>query len=520
MAMSGTVFAVDPGNAVVGPDVTSGTAHVNILQVGTGNVLSGDGTTGGASFVVNSGTGALDLTIQQVGTEGGSPTGGNTAAVNAYTDNATTKIRVFQGGKATGPGGTSGVASVLDSTDIGVDGTATGNTATITLGSSGTKAGASEILVSQQGDGNIATLALGGTAFTGVMQVMQLGNSNTADVTVSGQSTSKTFNIGQGGNGNTLLLTAVDVGGNVTANFGGPSFASAFTSSKPTAGDTAGGNNASTFNYGDASGGGANPDVRTIFGTGKSEGINLGSISSLNLGATGGGNKVQVDLTSAASGSAIDLAMGGATGGSTLAVYGGTGTQVNLGSNAVGASGQLTLAAGKELVAYAAGSGAAINVQNVTFSDSGYFSTAEGGTINLTNGEVLNGGISVIQSGAAHTFTATNDASSSATWNVSQTGPVASTATVTNNAAGGSYTLTQTSEANGGAHSLTLTDGASTTGGTWTVEQTGAGAKTLTMTNTTTSALINVSQTGALAQSATGITFAAASGSAFNLTQK
>jgi hypothetical protein len=54
----------------------------------------------------------------------------------------------------------------------------------------------------------------------------------------------------------------------------------------------------------------------------------------------------------------------------------------------------------------------------------------------------------------------------------------------------------------------------------WTVAQSGAGAKTLGFTSNTGSAVINATQTGIASQSATGIDFAAASGSSFTLAQR
>ncbi len=504
MMVAGSAFATATGNVVVGPAVTSGAATVNIDQVGDGNVLSNGAalsTPTNGAFVVNSGTATLTLTVQQVGASGETPTGANLAGINAYTT-AATKIRLFQGGDATGPGGTTSVGT--GSTDIGTNFAVTGNKATITLGSSSVKSGASEILVSQQGNGNTAALTLGSTAFMGVMQVMQLGATNTADVTVSGQTTSKIFNIGQGGASNKLLLTAVNMGGDVTANFGGPSFDSAFTSSNPTALSATGGNNAADYTYITANG---------VTGS-SAGGINLGSTAGFNLTAiTGGSNNVQADLATADTNSKVNVTLGGT---SNLALDVTSSAKLFLGSTSA-----VTVSFGKTLAMYDNGSAATQTVNGVTFNGNGYFSTSATTTatgITLTNGVVDAGGAKVLQSVEGSSFSAVGTAATHWVLDVNQGGTSAGTVAVTSDH-GGLFNLTQTSGSGDSGHSMTLADQAAT-GGSWTVLQNGLGAKILGMTSSTDAAVINVSQTGALAQSATAINFAAASGSTFYLAQK
>ncbi|NDP64170.1 hypothetical protein [Polaromonas sp.] len=470
MAAAGGAFAA-AGNTLEGPAITSGAATVNINQVGIGNVVSSNGEVGGGAVVVDTGTGALNLTIQQVGVAATS--GANTLALAAYTANAATKIRVFQGGDVTGPGGTTG-NGVSGSIDIGVDGVSTGNTATITLGSSGTKSDASEILVSQQGNANVAALTLGSAEFQGVMQVVQKGSSNTANVTVSGQTTSKTFNIGQSGDANTLRLTAVDMGGDVTANFGGIDFGALTTTSNPTATDTVGGNNAATY---------ARTTANGVAGS-TLAGINLGSTAGFNLMAIGNTNKVQVDLATADINSKVSVQLLG-EGSNTLALYG-AGGLINMG----GTNGVTVEGGGLTLAAYA-DTGSTVAVNDVTFNGNGYFSATGGSSISVTGGTVTAGGMSILQTGGAHQATITGTGGSG-TWAITQSDAGIKTATLVNTG----------SLAN------------------WTVAQSGAGAMTLEMTNATPSGVINVSQSGATSNSATGISFAAASGSTFTLAQK
>lgn len=504
MMMAGSAFAAT-GNELVGPDMnTSGAATVKIDQSGTGNITSSTGTTAvgagtGAAFVVDQSVGATTaLTIQQVGA-------GNTLGLSSYT-NAATSIQVFQG-MDMAAGNTGGISG-------GATKTVSSNAAVIEIGKDATEGGraeASDVFLTQQGNSNVAGLHLGKTAgvFTGTLNLMQVGNGNTADVTINGQTTTdQTFNIGQSGPTNTLTVAALgDQATGMTLDFGGVTFDRAVA--LPVVVDSVGGNNAKTYTYSaEAS---INDSLQDQF-AGSQTGINLLGTDEFKIKALGGTNNVQVDLsTAAATGNRVDVNLNG--GGSNFAVYGKGIAAVNLGGTAA-----LNVSAAKELVAYA--NGGTLSVNGVTFDGNGYFSTANGGSITMSGGTVTTGGLSVLQSSAAHTFSSTNDAASTATWNVAQTGPVVSSIIANNTAAvatGGTFALTQTSEADGGAHAMTLNNSAA--GTTWTVTQTGAGAKTLNFTNSTPSATITATQTGANTQSATGIDFAALSGS-FTLVQR
>lgn len=496
MMMTGSAFAAT-GNELVGPDVnTTGTATVKIDQSGTGNITSKTGSTGGGAFIVDQSAGATTaLTIQQVGTD-------NTLGLSSYT-NAATSIQVFQGmdKEADNTGGLTGVTKEVDA-----------NEAVIEIGKDvDNRAEASDVFLTQQGNSNVAGLHLGKTAgvFTGILNLMQVGDSNTADVTINGQTTTgQTFNIGQSGPGNSLTLVADgDQTNGMTLDFGGVTFDR--TVALPTATDAVGSNNAKTYTYNTA---GANAGLKALFGVDAQIGINLLGTDAFKIKALGGTNQVQVDLSTAAgTGNKVDVNLN--DGASKFAAYGKGGAAVNLGG-----SGTLNVNDGKELVAYA--NGGTVSVNGVTFDGNGYFSTAAGGSITMSGGTVTANGVSVLQSDAAHTFSSTNDAASSATWNVNQTGPVVSSIIANNTAAGataGTFALTQTSETGGGAHAMTLNNSAAST--TWTATQTGAGAKTLIFTNSTPSATITATQTGANTQTATGIDFTAASGS-FTLVQR
>ena len=495
MMMAGSAFAAT-GNELVGPDMnTSGAATVKIDQSGTGNITSSTGATGAAAFVVDQSAGATTaLTIQQVGTS-------NTLGLSSYT-NAATSIQVFQGMDME-TGNTGGITG-------GATKTVDANVAVIEIGKDATdRAGATDVFLTQQGDSNVAGLHLGKTAgvFTGTLNLMQVrGDSNAADVTINGQTTTgQTFNIGQSGGGNTLTVVAVgNQATGMTLDFGGVTFDRAVA--LPAATDVVGSNNAQTYTYNTA---GTNANLKSLFASAQT-GINLQGTDAFKIKALGGTNKVQVDLsTAAATGNKVDVNLN--DGSSNFAVYGSSGAAVNLGGTAA-----LNVENSKELVVYA--SEGAVSVNGVTFDGNGYFSTADGGSITMSGGTVTANGMSVLQSGAAHTFSSTNNGSSTATWNVAQTGTVVSSIIANNTAAGatgGTFALTQTSEAD--AHAMTLNNSAA--GTTWTVTQTGAGAKTLNFTNSTPSATITATQTGAKSQSATGIDFAALSGS-FTLVQR
>lgn len=371
------------------------------------------------------------------------------------------------------------------------------------------RAGATDVFLTQQGNNNIASLFLGRAtgAFTGVLNLLQMGAGNFAELAINGQTTvGRAFNIGQSGDNNGLSLTA---NGNqstgMTLDFGGLSFGQ--TTSKPTSGDTDGGNNANTYKYA-----GGNVALKTLFGTSLT-GINLLGTDVFKIKAENGNNNVQVDLAAAAAtGNKIDVAM--ATGGLNFAVFGQGGAAINLGG-----SGRLDLE--QDLVVYA--NGGSISVNGVTFRDGdGYLSTADGGSITISGGLASSSDMTVLQSGAAHSFSSTGNGSESRVGlNVTQTGPIANNISARSSENGkASFILTQTSEATGGGHAMTLLTDATSGTSSWTVAQSGAGAKTLEMTSSTHNAVINASQTGAASQSATGISFAAASGSSFTLVQR
>jgi len=506
MMMAGGAMAIT-GNELVGPAITtSANATVKIDQSGTGNITSSDGTTAvgqvvtGAAFVVDQLGGATTvLTIQQVGTS-------NTLGLSSYT-NAKTSIQVFQGADAE-PGNTGLIGA--DKTKL-----VSSNQAVIEIGKdTSNRNEETDVFLTQQGDRNVAGLHLGNTdgVFTGVLNLLQVGTGNEANVTINGQTTTgKTFNIGQSGSGNLLTLVANgDQTAGMTLDFGGLNFGQ--TTSLPTFNFfTSVNNDAALYDY---SALGANAGLKTLF-TGSSTGINLRGtdgfkISAIN-GDVSGSDSVQVDLSGAkATGNKIDVNL--RNGGNHFAVYGKNDAVINLGG-----SGALQVYGGKELVAYA--NGGTISVNGVNFAANGYLSTANGGSIIMNGGYVsLGGGLSVLQSGAAHTFSSTNGQFSGMSWNVAQTGLAANRMTVNSTGPGdSSFALTQTSEAS--AHSITLTNSNSYGGTAWTVNQTGAGAKTLDFTNNTNHATINATQSGDATQSATGINFAAASGS-FTLVQR
>ena len=489
------------GNTLVGPELKSvGTTAVKINQSGTGNVTSSNGAAGGDAFVVDQSNGpavstATTLTIQQVGTD-------NTLGLRSYT-NANTKIQVFQGADAeTGNAGR-----------LGTDATKSvnSNSAGIQIGASGDqRAGATDVFLTQQGHNNIASLFLGRAsgAFTGLLNMLQVGDNNFAEVAINGQTTlGQNFNIGQAGDGNLLSLSA---NGNqstgMTLDFGRLSFGQ--VTSLPSSGDTEGNNNARSYKYA-----GGNVTLKTLF-TDSQAGINVLGTDVFKIRAEDGSNNVQVDLAgAAATGNKIDVLMQQT--GHTFAVYGKGGAAINLGG-----SGRLDLA--KDLVVYA--NGGSISVNSFLFEDGhGYLSTSDGGSITINGGQ-SGGDMSVVQSGAAHSFSSTGNGSfSQTTLNVAQSGPeVNSLLARTENDAESSFTLVQASEAEGSGHSMTLVNALDSAIGrvSWSATQSGAGAKTLVITSDTRSAVISATQTGSASQSATGINFAAASGSTFTLVQR
>ena len=500
--MAGSATAIPPsnpnadGNELVGPDVnTTGTAIVKIDQSGTGNITSKTGLAAGGAFIVDQSAGATTvLTIQQVG-------GGNTLGLSAFT-NAATSVRVFQGADAA-DGNTGNLGAAATSQVYG-------NQAVIGIGlADASRAEASDVFLTQQGNGIIVGLYLGQVAgvFTGIVNLLQVGAGNRASVTIDGQTTTgQSFNIGQRGfYSNSLSLVANgDQTTGMTLDFGGGLTWDRATS-VPDALATGGNANAAYYDY---NVNGTNAGLKTSF-TGALTGIHVLGTDVFKISTSGAHNSLQVDLSAAAAtGNKIDVNLDG--GGNHFAVYGQGSATVNLGG-----SGTLSVYGGKELVVYA--NGGTVSVNDVDLYGNSYLSTADGGSITMSGGSVS--GLSVVQSGAAHTFSSTNQTFDASTWNVAQAGPVGNSMTANNagSYAGGTFTLTQTSEAGGGAHSMTLNNAAEAT--LWTVTQTGAGAKTLGFTNSTYGATINATQSGANTQSATGIDFAAASGS-FTLVQR
>jgi hypothetical protein len=206
VAMAGSAMAdTVVGNELVGPDVnTAGTATVKIDQSGTGNITSSTGGTAanngtGTAFVVDQLAGTTTvLTIQQVGI-------GNTLGLSSFT-NDTTSVQVFQGADAAD--GNTGNLGAIASNAVSA------NQAVIGIGKDSTDAGraqASNVFLTQQGNGNVAGLHLGQAAgvFTGTLNLIQAGASNIANVTIDGQTTTgQTFNIGQSGSTNALTLVA------------------------------------------------------------------------------------------------------------------------------------------------------------------------------------------------------------------------------------------------------------------------------------------------------------------------
>ena len=500
MLVAGPALATpDPtpavGNTLVGPDLKSvGATTVKINQSGTGNITSSTGTAEGAAFVLDQSNGPVSsttttLTIQQVGT-------GNRLGLRSYTL-ADTKIQVFQGVDA--EAGNTG--------RLGTDATKTveSNSAMIQIGESAAqRAGATDVFLTQQGNSNIASLFLGRAtgAFTGTLNLLQIGADNFAEAAINGQTTvGQTFNIGQRGDSNGLSLTA---NGNqstgMTLDFGGLSFGQ--STAQPGALDGEGNNNARTYRYA-----GGDVALNALFGTSLT-GIHLLGTDVFKIQALDGYNKVQVDLAgAAATGNKIDVRLESSY--LNFAVFGEGGAAINLGG-----SGRLDSTS--DLVVYA--NGGSVSMNNVRLEGNTYLSTADGGSITLRGGE---GRGSVLQSGAAHSFSSINNSNASVSLNVTQTGLVANTLAVTHDgdSGGGSYTLTQTSQTGGGGHAMTLVNEGERSS-SWTVTQSGAGAKTLAMTSSTKTAVINASQTGDASQSATGISFAAAASSSFTLVQR
>ena len=476
MLLAGSAIAATEGNTLRGPAITTtGSATVSIEQVGTQNSVSKDGSTTSDSndASVSAGSGTITLTVQQVGGNTGATY--NKVALNAKTSGATS-IGVYQGR--------------VDTSNTEV----TGNTAKVIVGKDGAGADATTVLITQQSNGNTAEALLGNTTgtFTGTLNVVQTGGTgNTATVIVDGLTTAKTFKVGQNGASNTLALTAADVGGDVTLNFGG---VTGWTAS-PTVGTASGSNNAKTYNAGGSF-------------LGAATGVNLGSTAGFDLAVAGSDSNVQVDLTTAGTTSKVSgLSL---VGSNDVALYGKDGNAIKLDT--------VTVGAGYNLAVYAAGGSApgTIDLKNLSFGGNGTFSSAAGGSITMDGGTIASGGISVNQAGAAHALAITGTGGT-ASWTVTQSGPVASAANLTNTGSG-SFTLNQTSVTDGEAHGVTLANSGS--GTAWTVTQSGIGAKTLSMTNSTPGAIIALSQTGDATQSATGINFAAASGSTFTLVQK
>jgi hypothetical protein len=162
--------------------------------------------------------------------------------------------------------------------------------------------------------------------------------------------------------------------------------------------------------------------------------------------------------------------------------------------------------------------GSGVNLNQLQFNGNGYFSNSAGSVTTLKGGTVDEGGASVLLAKSGSSFSAINSGNA-AHWVLNVNDQYAASSVLVTTEKGGTFNLTQTTATGGSGHSMTLDDNAAATGGSWTVTQTGAGAKTLNFTNSTPSATISATQTGANTQSATGIDFAALSGS-FTLVQR
>lgn len=433
MMMAGSAFAVAPvGNTLVGPDVqaSSATVNVNIDQVGT-NVMSLNVDTGVDAFRLrdygNGGT--VNLTVQQISSTSTSAADANKigmSSVSTTDTSKTTAIKVYQGYDSAGNG-------------TGTLTTVKGNKATLDIVSIDDTASSSTIQVSQQSDGNTATVTLGNsTGFNGVLNLVQMNNGtagagNTATVTLNGTS-GQTFNVGQNGTGNTLALTAGLVGSAVTVNFGGVNFTTPPTATVDGAVTANNAKDSFTGSYG--------------------SGINLGSINGFDLAVNGSSNKINVDL-------------------------GVAGTTSSVSGLVMGSDSTMTLSAANSGV---------LTLDGFTIADSANVKIKTFGTSDNSAGVAIYGK------------------------STGNTGTLSTTPTL------GTSTIVQ------GGIKDSITIGLNgTTGSTWNVAQSGGDTygSTLSFDNKTNNAGIYVRQDStAAAQSATGISFAAASGSTFTLYQK
>ena len=491
----GVAGAQAAGNTLVGPLVNTGagTATVNILQVGTGNIISADRSAdSGAQVIVKTAGGDAVLTIQQVGVAAVS--GGNKLGLTAYTRSLNSTVKVYQGysDNDLDPGyvATPGNKPALTTLPV------SGNTATIRIGRSGNDgAGQAEVVLHQLSDSNIANLNFGTNDknTTGVLTVVQkTGAGNNASVTVD-KSTgdSITYALTQAGAGNVATIAALNIGGplSVTQTGDGNSLlldVGAVGATGVSITMTGDGNDAQTDHDGPG---------------GMSAGIHLGSIAGFDLTVTGDTNLIQIDLSNALTSSIVSgLSLTGD--GNTLSIYGG----------AAGASGTVTVdtvTAGGDLSINAAGG--AISLTNLDLGGNSSFSTTTGGSITLADIDVANGKSLTVNAGSGtislSDLTLTDDSTFSTNPNV-----------------GSSFSFSlgtnKTATANVGSNTFSLINLGSGTVASATVSQKGAGAKAFSMTNQTDRAAVSVTQVGASEHSATGIEFIAASGSTFTLVQR
>ena len=347
------------GNTLVGPVVNTGagTATINILQVGTSNIISADKSADpGAQVIVKTAGGDAVLTIQQVGVAAAS--GGNKLGLTAYTRSLNSTVKVYQGysDNDLDPGyvATPGNKPALTTLPV------SGNTATIRIGRSGNDgAGQAEVVLHQLSNSNTAALNFGANDknTTGVLTVVQkAGAGNIASVTVDkSNNTSITYGLTQAGASNEADITALNLGGPLSVAQTGDSNlllldVGAVGASGVWITMTGDGNDAQT----DHDGAG-----------GKSEGIHLGSIAGFELTVTGDTNLIQIDLSNASTSSVVSgLSLIG--NGKALSIYGGSaGTSGTVTVDTVTARGDLSINA----------AGGAISLSDLTLTDNSTFST-------------------------------------------------------------------------------------------------------------------------------------------------
>ena len=491
----GVGVAAATGNTLVGPLVNTGagTATVNILQVGTGNIISEDKSTDATKpVIVKTEGGNAVLTIQQVGVAAAS--GGNKLGLTAYTRNLPATVKVYQGysdifedpGYVPTPGNKPALTTLP----------VNGNTATIRVGKSGNDgAGQAEVVLHQLSDSNVANLNFGTNDknTTGVLTVVQKsGAGNNASVTVDhSAATSINYLLTQAGAGNVATITALNIGGplNVTQTGDDNSMlldVGAVGASGASITMTGDDNDAQT----DHDGAG-----------GKGAGIQLGSIAGFDLTVTGHTNLIQIDLTNASTSSIVSgLSLIGS--GKALSIYGGAaGTSGTITVDNVTARGDLSISA----------AGGAISLTGLDLGGNSSFGTTTGGSITLADIDVASGKSLTVGAGAG-------------TISLSDLTLTANSTFSTDSAVGSSFSFSlasaKTATADVGLNTFSLINSGSGTVASAAVVQKGAGAKTFSMTNYTDSAAVNVTQDGTSAHSATGIEFTAAAGSTFTLVQR